>query len=386
MKYLFILFSLLFVTNACTTNDPNDSISPNASTAQFNLLWEIPVPSFLPQGIVLDEQGRNYFYVASKSGGVQIFDDSQSPAELISDVSIDNFGNHHAMHLTQQGDYLYVALGDFFGGNAKAGIAIIDVSDPNNPTTTDFWETSVIEEGSAIVIVKDNYAYLGAMSKGIYVFDISNKSNIVQTDQFIPDIDFPVPNPNSIQEPNARGMTIRGNDLFVSYDAGGIRVIDVTDKSNLEEKSRYINESFDKQHAYNNIILNGDYAYTATDYCGMEILDISDINNITLASWCNPWECDTPQNIWLNSAGHANQLVYDALNNRVILSTGGSEITLIDVSNPNDCQFISSYGTRSNNLATWGLTMKDNKVYATYITSVIPFPGTWRGIKCIEIN
>ncbi len=375
--------AILLIVSSCDSNDTTPIDSP---IQQFNLLWEVAVPSFLPQGIIIDEQDRNYFYVASKSGGILIFDNSTNPAELITSVPIGDFGGHHAMHLTQQDGYLYVALGDFFGGNAKAGLAIIDISDPTSPTIMDFWETDNIEEGGAVVIVKNNYAYLGAMSKGIFVFDISDKNNIVKTDQFIPDINFPVPNPNSIQEPNARGMSIRGNDLFVSYDAGGIRVIDVTDKFNLEEKSRYINESFDKQHAYNNIILNGDYAYTATDYCGMEILDISDINNITMVSWCNPWGCDTTENIWFNSAGHANQLVYDAPNNRVILSSGGSEITVIDVSNPNDCKFISSYGTRDNNLATWGLTMKDNIVYATYITSTIPFPGNWRGIKSIELN
>lgn len=78
----------------------------------------------------------------------------------------------------------------------------------------------------------------------------------------------------------------------------------------------------------------------ATDYCGMEILDISDSNTITRVSWCNPW----------------------------------------------NCAVISSYGSRSNNLGTWGLDMKGDKIYVTYITTVIPFSGTWSGIKCIELN
>lgn len=384
MKYLNYLIVVTSLTiGSCDIEEPT---VVNPESQQYNLLWEVAVPLFLPQGIILDAQNRDYFYVASKSGGVQIYDNSSTPPVLINSVSITDFGGHHAMHLTQQDEYLYIALGDFFGGSAKAGMAIIDVSDPENPTTTDYWETSEIQEGSAVVIVKDNYAYLGAMSRGIYVFDVSDKNNIVETDQFIPDVNFPVNSPNSIQEPNVRGMTIRENNLFVSYDAGGIRIVDVTDKSNLVEKSRYINESFEKQHAYNNIILNGDYAYTATDYCGMEILDISDLNNITLISWCNPWGCDTPDNLWFNSAGHANQLVYDALNNRIVLPTGGSEITLFDVSDPNDCKFISSYGTRDNNMATWGLTMEGNTVYATYITSIIPFPGSWRGIKSIRLD
>lgn len=380
MKEALLLAGLfLTIIHACTSDEVNPTSSP-----QYELLWEVPIPSYLPQGILLDQSGRQYIYVTAKSGGVLIFDQTDDP-QLVAEIPINQFGNHHAMHLDQQGDYLYIALGDFFATSAASGLAIINVKDPTSPVVTDYWESTNSEEGSAVVIVENNHAYLGAMSQGIYVFDISDKSNIIETDQFIPNKDFPVVNPNSIQEPNARGLAIRDNDLYVAFDAGGIRVVDVTDKSNLVQKSVYINEGFEKQHAYNNIILDGDYAYTATDYCGMEILDISNPNNISLASWCNPWGCDDPENIWINSEGHSNQLVLDPRSNRVFMSSGGSEITLIDVSNPNDCTFISSYGDRSNNQATWGLTVDDNKIYATYITAIVPFPGMWRGIRSIEL-
>lgn len=381
IREVFVI-CLIFIC-ACGSDDTGPSDDP---ILQFNLLWEVPTPTFLPQGITLDDQGRNYFYVAGKSGGITVFDNSKNPAELIATIPISEFGGNHAMHLFQQDEYLYVALGDFFGDPAKAGMAIIDVSDPSVPMTTAYWQSDDLEDGSAVITVKDNHAYLGAMSRGIYVFDISDKNSIILTDQFLPDVNFPVQDPNSIQHPNARGMTLRGNDLFVTYDAGGIRVIDVSDKSKLVEKSRYINEDFSKQHAYNNIILNGDYAYTATDYCGMEILDISDVNDIKLLSWCNPWGCDTPENIWINSEGHTNQLVLDQTNHRVVMSSGGSEITVFDVSDPMDCAFVKSYGDRVNNLAVWGLSMNENIVYATYITSVVPFPGTWRGIKAIALE
>jgi len=202
-KIIYALIGVSLFVAACNTDEENPPSQPQPNE-QFNLLWEVPLPASLPQGIILDEGGRDYLYVASKSGGVLIFDNSTSPAQLISEVSIDNFGDHHAMHLTQQGDYLYIALGDFFGGESKVGLAIIDIRDPNNPITTDYWESTDILEGSAIVIVEDEYAYLGAMSKGIFVFDISDKNEIVLTEQFIPDVNFPVPNPNSVQEPNAR--------------------------------------------------------------------------------------------------------------------------------------------------------------------------------------
>ena len=128
LKYLIIVTLLIF--SSCDS----DEQAPIASQPdQFNLLWEFATPSFLPQGIIVDVQSRNYIYVASKSGGVQVFDNSSNSPSLITSIPITDLGGHHAMHLTQEGDFLYVALGDFFGGNAKAGIAIIDVSDPNNP-------------------------------------------------------------------------------------------------------------------------------------------------------------------------------------------------------------------------------------------------------------
>ena len=384
--YYFTVIIILFIT-ACNTSD-DTIIIPPTDTSSFNLLWETQttpaLPDNIPQGIVIDELGRNYLYVSEKAGGVTVYE--KSSGEKVTNIGISEFGNHHAMHLTQQGNYLYIALGSFFGGNAKAGLAIINVTDPASLSVADYWESTSIIKGSAIVITDGNYAYLGAMNQGVYVFDITDKSNITETDHYIPDPDFPVVNPNSIQEPNARGMDIKGNELYVCYDAGGIRVIDVTDRANVFEKSRYINDSFNKQKAYNNILINGNYAYTAVDYCGMEVLDISDSSNIVRTSWCNPWNCETNANTWFNSGGHTNQLELDSANNRVVLSSGGSEITVLDISDPNNCTYITSYGNRDNNKSAWGLDIENDKIYATYITTQgIPFTGAWPGVKCIQL-
>jgi len=79
-------------------------------------------------------------------------------------------------------------------------------------------------------------------------------------------------------------------------------------------------------------------------------------------------------------------LVYNAANNCVIKSSGASELTVVDVSNPNDCKLLGSLGNRANNLGTWGMALENDKVYATYITTIIPFVGLWSGVKCIEIG
>ncbi|NQY31456.1 MAG: hypothetical protein HRT69_18565, partial [Flavobacteriaceae bacterium] len=64
---------------------------------------------------------------------------------------------------------------------------------------------------------------------------------------------------------------------------------------------------------------------------------------------------------------------------------GGSEITVIGVSDPNNCTYITSYGTKSDNQSVWGLSSESNKINATYISAIIPYPENWNGVKCIKL-
>lgn len=375
-----VLYLLLF---SLATSNPffaNDSL-------QFQLLWEQLTFPELPQTIVVDKLDRPYFYLAHKNGGFKVYQVTnwENP-ELIQSIGINAFDGLHVMNASQQGNFLYLALGNFFGSNQqKAGIGIIDLSDPESISVTDFWTTDTIVQGSAIAIADGNYAYLGAMNQGLMIFDISDKSNISLVSQYIPDRHFPTENPNDIQEPNARGMAIHDDLLYLCYDAGGIRVIDLSDKANPTEVGRYINEDMlHKAQAYNNIVLNGDLAYVAVDYCGLEILDISNPSEIERIGWWNPWECDAITNLWLYNDGHTNQLAFLEDEKRVYLSAGASELSVVDVSNPELPESCGGFGEVPNQQAVWGLESYQNKVLLTYINAVIPFIGTWSGIKIIE--
>jgi len=379
------LFTLFLVGCSTTDNSSSDDASDdpnNTDPISFTLLSETNTFPQLPQGMVQDAQNRPYFYVAMKAGGVVIYNDS---AQQITSVSTANFDGLHVMNITQEANYLYVALGDFFNSSgSKAGLAIIDVSTPKTPFVTDVWTTQTTLKGSAVVKVQDNYAYLGAMNQGVFVLNISDKNSISETSQFIPDPNFPTPNPNNIQEPNARGMDIKNNLLFLCYDAGGIRVLDITDRANVTEIGRYINENIDKQQAYNNILINGNLAYVGTDFCGMEILDISNPANPTRLSWLNPWDCGSNTNTWFNSEGHINQLGHDPSANLIFLSAGRSEMVIVDVSDSSNPVLVSTYGNVNNQKGVWGISLKGNKAHLLYITSVVPFVSTFAGIRVVE--
>lgn len=375
------IFVFLSFVLACGpgTNLPGGNTGDNQG---FVLREQIPLPLALPMGLVTGND--NYFYTALKGQGVSVYERG-STVRKVASVGVSQLENLHAMHLEKRGNYLYIALGDFFGRGAKAGLAIIDVSNPNSPNVTDVWTTSEKKKGSAIVKVEGNYAYLGAMSEGVYVFNISNKSNIRLHSTYQPDVNFPTPDPNAVGHPNARGMDIVGNMMYLCYDAGGIRVIDISDEKNLREIGRYINTAPGlKQQAYNNVVVNGNYAYAAVDYCGLEILDISDPGEIRRVGWWNPWKCNTLANTWFNSNGHTNQLYLDNAKKQIYLSSGKSELNLIDVSNPRAPKELGSYGAKDNKQATWGLTVNGDDVYLLYITSVVPFQANWAGIRIVQ--
>jgi hypothetical protein len=226
-----------------------------ATAAPLARLWDFPTTSSLPQSLVADRTGKPYLYIAQKDGGLVVLDLAQGAGGPMAaaQLPIRAFGGLHAMNLVQEGDRLFVALGDLFAATgSKAVLAIIDVSQPTQPRVMSLWTSATTLKGSVVVLVSGHYAYLGAMRAGVFIFDVSNPRAIVPVASILPDVSFPRRNPNSVQHPNARGLAIKGDLLFVAHDSGGIRVIDVADKAKPREIARYINGAIrNKQQAYN---------------------------------------------------------------------------------------------------------------------------------------
>ena len=139
-----------------------------------------------------------------------------------------------------------------------------------------------------------------------------------------------------------------------------------------------------KQSAYNNIHINGDIAYTAVDYAGFEVLDISNPKRIRQLAWWNPWKAETNANNWFNSPGHTNQIAYDQKKKLVHLSAGDSELITIDVSDPKNPKRRGGYGEPKNKQGVWGLCASRGTIYLGYIRTIIPFRGSWAGIRAIR--
>lgn len=364
------------------------STSIGAQPKALKMVWEHPTPGHFPQALACDALARPYLYAALKNGGLAVLDISKPRAapKQIATLGIEHFDKLEVMHFTQHRHRLYVALGNFFDASgSRAGLAVVSVKNPQAPEVVSLWKSRDTMRGSAFVLVQGNLAYLGAMERGVMIFDTSDPSKLTHLATIQPDVHFPRKNPGKVQHPNARGLALRDHLLYVAYDAGGLRVIDVADPRKPREIGRYINATMlKKQQAYNNLVLDGTTACIAVDYAGLEIVDIGDPRNMKQIGWWNPWEAHTLKNLWFNSPGHTNQIEYDGKRRLVYLSAGDSDLQVVDVSDKTRPMLHAFFGGPKDKLGVWGLTMSADRVYLAYIPAFIPFHGAWAGIKAIE--
>ncbi|MBK9014648.1 MAG: hypothetical protein IPM82_11515 [Saprospiraceae bacterium] len=334
-----------------------------------------------------DQLDRPFLYVAGKEGGLIIYDLTTAQAPTwVATIPVSAFENLHVMNLSQSGNYLYLAIGNHFGATQKSGMAIVDVTQPTTPFVTDYWTVQANDGGAGIVVTEGNYAYLGAMRHGLIILDISDKTDIQFQSQFIPDLDFPDSSPDPAKI-NARGMAVKNGIVYLCYDAGGLRIIDATDPINPAETGRYANPELNGlPRAYNNLVLGGDLAYVAVDYCGLEVLNVVNPAAITLTGWWNPWNCQSNPLNWFVSPGHTNELAFNPACKLLFLSSGKSDLHVLDVSNPSFPDSCNFFGGVANSIGTWGVSTWHDQIYLSYICNPLPFPfpSNWTGVKILS--
>ncbi len=379
-KIFFLLLSFYFLLHSLSA-EPCYNLN-------IQLQSELPSTCFnITMTMMHDQNDKPFLYVASKEGGLKIYDitDLRAP-KLVKTIEISSMNNLHVMNLTQSGNYLYFALGNHFNNSQSPGVAIIDVTDPSGAKILSVWKFSKNDGGAGIVKVSGSYAYLGAMKYGLIILDISDKSNIKQASQFIPEINFPDKKPDS-KKINARGLIVIGDIVYLCYDAGGFRTINVSNKQAPFEEGRYSNpELNNKPRAYNNAIVDGSYAYVTVDYCGLEVLDVSDPKSIKMVSWWNPYNCQVNPFSWFSSPGHMNEIDYNKECGLLFISSGKSDMHVLNVSNPNKPDSCGYYGGVLNNQGTWGVSTYKNQIYLSYICSFIPFASNWTGVKILTYD
>ena len=316
--------------------------------------------------------GFGYAYSANMESGLGIYDVSAPGLiEPVLDVAGATFDGLDVSTLEQRGNSLFVGIGDFqVNSNPASGLAIVDISDPSAPVVKGLWDSTLFSHGISHLLLDGDYAYLSTMRDGIIILDISDENHIVFTSRLPLDLNFPAP---SLNAHNARGLQIRNDTLYVCFDRGGLRLIDVQDKAHPVEVYQYVNADLNSQAAaaYNDIVLKGRYAFVSVDYCGLEVLDIGSIP-FTAVQWYNPWGCNGTN--WSGAPLHTNELL-PANHDSLLFVTGGqSELLVFDVSDPLNTIKAGEFVRLNDTLATHGLDVLNNRVLLSFIHTPFHIP------------
>ena len=292
------------------------------------------------------------------------------------------FGGLNVSNLEQVDDLLYLALGGFSSGTQSAGLAVLDLTNASSPTILGQWNGgATYTQGSAIVKVDGEHAYLGAMEDGIIVLNVSDPANIQFVSRYQPDPTWPG---IAGYPPNGRGMAIAGDVLYLAFDAGALRSIDISDPASLMEIGRYLNPSHPilTNPAYNNVVVNGDRAYCTIDYCGLEVVDISDPANMVQTAWLNPWSCIGLS--WFGSDGHTNELITALGDSLLLVSGADSEILVYDITDADMPVLTGGYIQPNDSASTWGLDVFGDLVVGNFINNhgipLQPYDSKYGGV------
>lgn len=381
MKKLALSFLLI---KAIYVNAQTDTVNISFVSKYY---FEHPFLPYSAYTSVFNKNDAPYLYSACRELGIVTFDitniNTPVPVDTITTAS---FNGLLPTNLKQTGNYLYCSLGGYDGFfPQKPGLAILDLSNPSSPVITDIWDTIIFDEGASIAISDGEFAYLGAMDEGVILLNVNDKYNIKFISSILPDPDFPEV-AGIFSTPNARGLALYGSDkLMVANDAGGLRMLDISDKENPLEIGKYVNTGIEDiaQSAYNNIAIVDHYAYIPVDMCGLDVVDITDEEMETIY-WYNPWDCDSSN--WIGRPGHTNEIevVGDSL---LFVSGGDSELLIFDITDRENPVLVGQYINEFDSIVAWGVDVNNNYVSLALVNNEIvqiPYYSDVGGITILQ--
>lgn len=174
---------------------------------------------------------------------------------------------------------------------------------------------------------------------------------------------------------------------MVAYDAGGLRMLDVSDKYAPVEISKYVNWDLEyvAQSAYNNVLIVDHYAYVTLDYCGMEVVDIATAA-MENKYWFNPWDCDTLN--WNGRPGHTNGIAHEEYSDVLFVSGGDSELLIFDILARTEPRLVGSYAHVGDSIVAWSLDVWGNNVMLALVNNEafgVPYYSNIGGIMSLAL-
>ncbi|MCP4155153.1 MAG: hypothetical protein GY757_45935 [bacterium] len=232
-------------------------------------------------------------------------------------TKLGEWGTGYYQDVMVNGNYAYCAAGD-------AGLDIIDISDPANPTKVGTFDTGDDVRGIHIAGTK------GAIANsfgGVILIDLTDPVSPTRLDSYNPGI-------------MAEGVFIRDNYIYVAATSFGLHIMAITGNE--------LSTAGECSTAYyaRNVYVDGNYAYVADDYGGLQVVDVS-----------NPWTCSVVGAHATN--GSAND-IYVSGNYAYVANWGGLALEILDISNPLQPSLVGSYGGSGYGL---GLQLSGSNIY-----------------------
>jgi len=138
-------------------------------------------------------------------------------------------------------------------------------------------------------------------------------------------------------------------------------------------------------NASNHVQLVGNRAFVSYDNCGLEVLDISDPNNVQQIEWINPWNCLGLS--WFGGDGHGNEMLTVNNDSLLFLGAGDSELLVYDITGVN-AELKGGIILPDDSVVAWGIAEKDGVVALTLLNNsglpLQPFFGGIGGIRLYE--
>jgi hypothetical protein len=185
----------------------------------------------------------NYLFVATTAGLQVMSRDSIHPWTL---GGCDLAGEPR--DLAAQGNYAYLAAG-------KAGLHVIDVSDPNKPQRVGGYPTEGDVRG---VVVANDYAFVAAGANGLQVINVSSPASPTRVGGY-----------DTSGEANR--VVVSGSSAYVADGSSGLQIIDITTAT----APRWVG-GYDTSGSASDVAVSSNFAYVADGASGLEIVDISD--------------------------------------------------------------------------------------------------------------
>ncbi|MDI6780863.1 MAG: cohesin domain-containing protein, partial [bacterium] len=197
-----------------------------------------------------------YAYLGEGSNGMYVLDISNPQApKKVGRYELGGIINGLA------GDDRYIYLINYRSDLGATSIRIVDVSNPGTPTTAgNFGVSSRVYDIYSV----GNYVFVAHIS-GLRVVDISNPKKPFDRGTY-----------EKTSRNTVYGVYVRGDYAYLAHTSTGLKILDVSDPSNLKEVGQCRLTSYRVGSQPYAVYVSGNYAYLSYGAGGLQIIDVSD--------------------------------------------------------------------------------------------------------------